>query len=69
MINLSSAIRGIRAIELPYTKPKPKWGIHVLKGGWSPNRFWIDFWTPKWHCGRGPYLTVGLGLIAIYRGY
>ncbi|GEM_PF-6262191 len=32
-------------------------------------RFWFNYWTPIWHDGRGPYITMGLGLIAFYRGY
>ena len=35
----------------------------------SRRRFWFNYWTPVWHEGRGPYITLGLGLIAFYRGY
>ena len=31
--------------------------------------FWAQWWTPTWHEGRGPYISIGLGIIAIYRGY
>jgi len=31
--------------------------------------FWNICWIPKWHKGRGPYISIGLGLFAIYRGY
>jgi len=30
---------------------------------------WWHWWTPSWHHGRGPYISIGLGLFAIYRGY
>jgi len=33
------------------------------------NRLWAHLWTPIWHEGRGPYVSIGLGIIAIYRGY
>jgi len=33
------------------------------------NRFWWHWRTPCWHEGRGPYITIGLGIIAFYRGY
>jgi len=32
-------------------------------------RWWLHYWTPAWHKGRGPYLSIGLGWFAIYRGY
>jgi hypothetical protein len=32
-------------------------------------RFWLHAWTPMWHEGRGPYLSVGIGWVAVYRGY
>jgi hypothetical protein len=41
-----------------------RWGIRVGWLGW-----WWAIWTPVWHHGRGPYLSIGLGLVAIYRGY
>ena len=31
--------------------------------------FWYQKWLPKWHKGRGHYITIGLYFIAIYRGY
>ena len=41
------------------------WIIHWNKwGGW-----WCYLWTPIWHEKRGPYVSIGLGYIAIYRGY
>ena len=36
---------------------------------WMPKSFWADIWTPRWHGGRGPYITIGLYFIAFYRGY
>ena len=31
--------------------------------------YWLHIWTPVWHEGRGPYVSVGLGRVALYRGY
>ena len=28
-----------------------------------------DYWTPTWHKDRGPYISIGLGYIGLYRGY
>lgn len=40
------------------------WGIDFGKFGWG-----MAFWTPIYHEGRGPYLTLLLGKIRITRGY
>ena len=53
---------------------KPGWS---LKWRWQwdfdehplSKSFWWNWWTPTWHKGRGPYISIGLGLFAIYRGY
>ena len=63
MINWGSTIRGIRAMKRPYPDPKPRWGI------WKALGFWCEVWTPDWHKGRGPYISIGLGLFAVGRGY
>lgn len=63
MRDYRSVWRGIKAIKRPYIEPKPGWAIRFNKG------FWADWWTPIWHEGRGPYVTIGLGFLAIYRGY
>ena len=36
---------------------------------WLPRRFWVYCWTPAWHAGRGPYVSLGLWIVAVYRGY
>jgi len=48
---------------------KPKWSIDRLKGNNSNKDYWCHIWTPRWHKGRGVYVTIGLGWLAIYRGY
>ncbi len=30
--------------------------------------FW-SWWTPSWHKGRGPYISIGIGFLRIHRGY
>ncbi len=38
-------------------------------------RFWAkpvwgwQWWTPVWHEGRGPYVSIGMGWLHFYRGY
>ena len=64
MRDYRSAWRGIRAIKKPYSEPTPKWGL-----GFLPMGFWTIWWTPIWHKGRGPYISIGLWFFAIYRGY
>ncbi len=61
ILDFHSAWRGIRVMRF---RNHAKWGI-----GWMPKQFWLHFWTPVWHGGNGPYLSWGLWVIAIYRGY
>jgi len=58
-----------------------KYAIRILRG--KDKDFWFHWWTPSWHrhikphcepstnttVSRGPYVTIGLWIIAIYRGY
>ena len=60
-INAGSVWRGVRAMSWPNNA---KWGVQ-----WLPKSFWCNAWTPIWHDGSGPYLSLGLWFIAIYRGY
>jgi hypothetical protein len=61
MIDLGSVWRGLRVMKL---RNGAKWAVK-----WMPRRFWLDAWTPVWHEGRGPYLSCGLWLVAVYRGF
>lgn len=80
MIDLKGFWRGIRAMgdyrfhfwDPQYWKLK-KYDLISLGGigmmmGLHPV-FWCHLWTPKWHNKRGPYISLGLGFFAIYRGY
>lgn len=48
--------------------PRAKWSVQFrgFAVGWH---WWWQWWTPSWHAGRGPYVSIGLGVISIYRGY
>lgn len=37
--------------------------------GILPRRVWWRHWIPTWHEGRGSYVSIGLWVIALYRGY
>ena len=65
-VNLQSVWRGIRAMRQSEAEQPARWAIQLQR---PPLRFWIHAWTPVWHEGRGPYITIGLGLVAIFRGY
>lgn len=41
-----------------------KYGITIL-----PRDIWIHIWLPKWCKGRGYYISIGLWLFSIQRGY
>jgi hypothetical protein len=46
------------------------WAIKLIgPPQWVYAKWWLHYWTPAWHKGRGPYVSIGLGFFAIYRGY
>lgn len=51
------------------------WRVFKTKGvNWlfdfkANGRFWFQWWTPIWHDDRGPYITIGIGVIRFMRGY
>jgi hypothetical protein len=61
MFDIRSAWRGIRAMRF---RNKAKWSIK-----WMPKSFWCHLWTPVWHEGNGPYVSCGIWIAAIYRGF
>jgi hypothetical protein len=64
-VSVCSTARGVLAMRRGHTEPA-RWSWK-WRGG-DP-RLWARLWTPSWHEGRGPYVSLGLGPIAIYRGY
>lgn len=64
MRNFKSFRRGLRAMS-SVSEFFRHWAIHWHK----QSSWWCHFWTPVWHEGRGPYVSIGLGYIAVYRGY
>ena len=54
---------GFEGMVLAYRAQDANWSIKWQRG------FWFDWWTPHYHQGRGPYMTIGCGLFAVYRGY
>ena len=68
-VDLRSTWRGLGAMKRPGAEGinRPGWTIR-----WALDRgpqCWCIMWTPIWHEGRGPYVSIGLGPLRIYRGY
>lgn len=63
MRDIGSVWRGLRTMRSPLEFLR-HWYVRAEKRG-----FWASWWTPAWHEGRGSYVSLGLGLFAIYRGY
>ena len=62
MVNLRSFWRGIREMK------RNRGNVNVsIEFGWFG--WWLHLWTPIWHDGRGPYISCGLGVVRILRGY
>ena len=66
LINLKSFRKGIKLLEKRSEFFRPKWW--TIKIGIVKNP-WIILWTPSWHENRGPYVSIGLLFLKIYRGY
>ena len=60
--------RSVRAWR-PFVSGHVHYGVWRLRWSVPTRRFWCDIWTPAWHEGRGPYVSIGLGLFAAGRGY
>lgn len=62
-----------RTPPLPEEEGMWRWRIRVGQVNYAlvllPRRFWWHIWTPPWHQGRGPYISIGLWVIAFVRGY
>ena len=65
-LDWASAWRGIRAMQWPHGHVNYAMRFLPRQGG---PYWWAVTWTPIWHKGRGPYVSIGLGLVAFYRGY
>lgn len=63
MIALRSAWRGIVAMKRG--RGAVNYGLDVGHYG----RCWCHVWTPIWHEGRGPYVSIGLRRVRFLRGY
>jgi len=61
-IDIGSFLRGLCAMRRD--RDPVNVSIDMAKRGW-----WLCLWTPAWHKGRGPYVSVGFGFGAFYRGY
>lgn len=46
---------------------RPRWSVRRLPAG--ARGVWAHCWLPRWHEGRGPYVSLGLWAVALYRGY
>ncbi len=45
------------------------WRGYPIGSATRASGFWVHAWTPTCHEGRGPYVSIGLGWVALYRGY
>lgn len=62
-IDFRSVYKGIFAMKRNHGK------VTYFVKYFSTHRLWFHAWTPGWHEGRGPYVTIGLWWIIIGRGY
>ena len=62
-VDLKSFLRGLQAMTPPHKHERVNYALRFHRG------WWCCLWTPIWHKGRGPYVSIGLGFIAFHRGY
>ena len=65
-VSLRSFKRGLLVMEKGEEFFKPKYWTVKFRTIQEP---WICLWTPSWHNKRGPYVSIGILFIAVYRGY
>ena len=62
MISPRSTLKGLWVMRHPLRGVN--YAIKFGRWGWG-----LDLWTPVWHEGRGPYISMRLGCIRFFRGY
>ena len=69
-IDLRSFFKGILVMHWPHEPVN--YAIKWLRPK-ENNHTWIHLWTPIYHEGRGPYISIGiwlgLGTLRLLRGY
>jgi hypothetical protein len=62
-ISFKSIWRGLREMKRKHGKVNYDLSFGRFKS------FWFHAWTPVWHEGRGPYITIGFFFVRFIRGY
>jgi hypothetical protein len=65
-VDLKSFFKGIFYMKIKHKKVN--YSIRKLTNPHGKG-IWLCLWTPTYHNGRGPYISIGLWFFAIYRGY
>lgn len=61
---------GFKYYRIGWGEKKLIWGSRIRYGIYLlPRNWWIHVWLPKWCKGRGYYISIGLWLFSIHRGY
>ena len=71
-LRIRSALRGLWAMKGSIRERKNKgvnWTVRIARIGPTGCLIRVAFWTPTWHEGRGPYLSMSLFGLVFYRGY
>ena len=58
-----------RCVKLSRVLWKDRRGVKYAIGERMPRRWWWDVWLPTEHDGRGRCVSIGLWVVAVYRGY
>jgi len=63
-ISLRSFLAGIRTMKIPN---KAQYRLDVLHDTDGRGHTWIHLWTPVFHDGNGPYISIGFYVPGIRR--
>jgi hypothetical protein len=64
-VDMRSFFKGLRHMKLRHARVN--YTLQIL--GQNSRGWWLCLWTPVWHEGRGPYISIGLGIVRFLRGY
>ena len=64
-VDMRSFWAGTRAMRWPHEHVN--YQLEFTRG--ASRGWWLCLWTPVWHDGRGPYVSVGLWIMRFGRGY
>lgn len=59
-----------RGINYAFKVQRPRYSWQYRhQSSFRHSLVWWSVWLPRWHDGRGKYVSIGLGFVSLFRGY